>query len=567
MYFDYFTAAALVDELNEKLAGGRVQKIVDIDEVSLGLEIYNQHARHYLFLSADPTAARIHLADDKLRRGAATNSPLTLRLKKEVDGAVLMAVRQPAWERIVILDFSGEYSLILEPVERRANILFIENNTILECARRVGADENRVRQLLPGYPYQPPPPQNKLPPTMITLDDIKRFLDEDVHTTAPQALTRRIHGMSPQLAREIIFRAAGRPNCPAADASPREVVAAYQQVMQPLLEHDWQPGITRENEQVTAYSVYPMTHKSGWQAVESISSALEQFYGEVSGEAAYEAGKKPIYEQIKNAEKRLNGKLFSLQKQQRDDSEVEKLRQSGELLLTYQFQIKKGMSEFEAQYDYDSPPVKIKLDPLKTAVENAKTYFEKYEKAKRSRAALPELILAAERELRYLAQLETDLDIAASWPEISEVQEALQQAGYWKGPKVRQPPGQKSAPFKVVTQEGIVIWIGRNSRQNEEVTFTKGANEDIWMHARGVPGSHVVVKTGGRKVSEVVLQEAAAYAAYYSKARREKKVDVIVTERKHVRKIKGGKPGMVRVMEQSYPTFRAEPKPVEAENK
>ncbi|MBZ0304761.1 MAG: NFACT RNA binding domain-containing protein, partial [Anaerolineae bacterium] len=255
------------------------------------------------------------------------------------------------------------------------------------------------------------------------------------------------------------------------------------------------------------------------------------------------------------------------QKQQRDDSEVEKLRQSGELLLTYQFQIKKGMSEFEAQYDYDNPPLKIKLDPLKTAVENAKTYFEKYEKAKRSRATLPELILTAERELRYLAQLETDLDIAASWPEISEVQESLQQAGYWKGPKVRQPPGQKSAPFKVVTQEGIVIWIGRNSRQNEEVTFTKGINEDIWMHARGVPGSHVVVKTGGRQVSEAVLQEAAAYAAYYSKARREKKVDVIVTERKHVRKIKGGKPGMVRVMEQSYPTFRAEPKPVEAENK
>ncbi|MBZ0304720.1 MAG: NFACT family protein, partial [Anaerolineae bacterium] len=308
MYFDYFTAAALVDELNEKLAGGRVQKIVEIDEVSLRLEIYNQHSRYYLFLSADSTTARIHLTEDKLRRGAAVDSPLTLRLKKEIDGTVLLAVRQPAWERMVILDFSGEYSLILEPVERRANIVFVENTLILECVRRVGADENRVRQLLPGHLYQPPPPQNKLPPVIITLEDIKRFLDEDVHTTAPQVLTRRIHGMSPQLAREIIFRAEGRPNCPTADASPREVFAAYQEVMQPLLEHDWQPGITREDEQVTAYSVYPMTHKSGWQAVDSISRALEQFYGEVSGEAAYEAGKKPIYEQIKNAEKRLNGK-------------------------------------------------------------------------------------------------------------------------------------------------------------------------------------------------------------------------------------------------------------------
>ncbi|MCL4877357.1 MAG: NFACT family protein [Anaerolineae bacterium] len=565
MYFDYFTAAALVDELNEKLVGGRVQKIVEIDDVSLGLEIYSQRTRHYLFLSADPTNARIHLAEDKLRRGAPVDSPLTLRLKKHIDGAGILAIRQPRWERIVILDFSapdGEYSLILEPVERRANIILVGNDVILECVRRVGADENRVRQLLPGYEYQPPPPQNKLPPGSIISEDIKRFLDEDVHTTAPQSLTRRIHGMSPQLAREIIFRATGRANCPAADSSPRGVFSAYQEIMQPLLEHNWNPGITLEKDRVTAYSVYPMMHKSGWQAVGSISSALEQFYGEVSGEAAYEAGKKPIYDQIKNAGKRLKGKLFSLQKQQRDESEVEKLRQTGELLLTYQFQIKKGMTDFEAQYDYDSPALKIKLDPLKTAVENAQTYFEKYEKAKRSRAALPDLILNVERELRYLAQLETDLDIAASWPEIGEVQEALQQAGYWKGPKVRQPAGQKSAPYKVVANDGTVIWIGRNSRQNEEVTFTKGANEDIWMHARGVPGSHVVVKAGGRKVSDAVLQEAAAYAAYYSKARSEKKVDVIVTERKHIRKIKGGKPGMVRVMEQSHPTLRTEPRPV-----
>ncbi len=568
MYFDYFTAAALVDELNDSLVGGRVQKIVEIDDVSLGMEIYSQRSRHYLFLSADPNTARIHLTDDKLRRGSPYDSPLVLRLKKEIDGALILAVRQPAWERIIILDFGtpdGEYSLILEPVERRANIILVENETILECVRRVGADENRVRQLLPGYTYHPPPPQPKLPPALITVEDIKKFLDEDVYAKAPQSLTRRIHGLSPLLAREIIYRATGRANCPAADTSPREVFRAYQEVMLPLLERDWQVGITRENGEITAYSVYPLTHKPPWEKVTAISAALELFYGEISGEAAYEAGKKPLYEQIKNAEKRLNGKLYSLQKQERDEAEVEKLRQAGELLLGYQFQIKKGMTEFEAEYDFDSPPLKIKLDPLKTAVENAKTYFEKYEKAKRSRQALPELILNVERELRYLLQLEADLELAANWPEIGEVQQALQEGGYWRGQKVKAPAGQKSAPYKVIADDGTVIWIGRNSRQNEDVTFGKGANEDIWLHARGVPGSHVVIKTHGRKIDKQVIEEAAAYAAYYSKARKEKAVDVIVTERKHVRKIKGGKPGMVRVMEQSFPTARVTPKPAKTE--
>lgn len=568
MYFDYFTAAALVDELNEALVGGRVQKIVEIDEVSLGMEIYSQRSRHYLYLSADPNNARIHLTEDKLRRGAPHDSPLTLRLKKEIDGAAILAVRQPAWERIIILDFAtpdAEYSLILEPVERRTNIVFVENDLILECVRRVGEDENRVRQLLPGYEYQPPPPQPKLPPTIITVEDIKKYLDEDVYAKAPQSLTRRIHGLSPLLAREIVYRATGRANCPAADASPREIFNAYQTVMQPLLDREWQPGITRENGEVTTYAVYAITHKAGWEVVQTTSAALELFYGEISGEAAYEAGKKPIFNQIKNAEKKLNGKRYSLQKQQRDESEVEKLKQSGELLLAYQYQIKKGMTEFEAEYDFGSPPLKMKLDPLKNAVENAQTYFGKYDKAKRSRDALPELILHVERERRYLAQLEADLEIAANWPEITEVQQALQEAGYWKGQKIKHPPGQKSAPYKVVTDDGTVIWIGRNSRQNEEVTFGKGANEDIWLHARGVAGSHVIIKTHGRKMDAAVIEEAASYAAYYSKARKEKAVDVIVTERKHVRKIKGGKPGMVRVMEQSFPTLRANPKPAKNE--
>lgn len=567
MYFDYFTAAALIDEFNTVLAGGRIQDIVEIDDLALGFEIYNNHQRHYLYMSADPERARVHLTEGKLRRGMTTPSPLGLLLRRYIEGARIESVHQPPWERIVMFDLvaaEGEYALVVEPIERRANIVLVEAGTIRECIRRVGADENRVRQLLPGQVYMAPPPQAKIDPLHVTLDDLKQALDNDIGAKVPQALTRAIHGLSPLLAREIAFQATGQANPLAADVSAHDLLPVLQRLVQPLIDGVWQPGFTEDAGEITAYSPYQVTHKVGWQPAATMSAALEKFYGAVSGEEAYEAAKKPIRKQVIEARKRLRGKLYSLQQQTRDDREVEALRQSGELILAYQYQMKKGDTLLEAQYDPEGDPLKIKLDPLLNAVDNAKKYFEKYDKAKRSRAAVPEMIATVENDLDYLDQLDADLDIATNWPEIGEVQEALQTAGYWRGQKVKATAGSgKSAPYKVTADDGTLIWVGRNSRQNEQVTFEKGSPEDIWMHARGVPGSHVIVKTFGRRIDEATLRYAAGLAAYYSKARHAGKVEVIVTERKQVRKVKGGKPGMVKVLQETHPSIRATPIPVE----
>lgn len=561
MYFDYFTTAALVDELNEALAGGRIQDIVEIDDLALGLEIYKHQQRHYLFMAAYPEQARVHLTEGKLRRGVMTPSPLGLLLHRYIEGGRIAAVRQPAWERIILLDVitpDAEYTIVVEPIERRANILLVENGIIRECIHRVGANENRVRQLLPGQPYQPPPPQKKIDPADLTLEDVKKLLDDET-SRAYQALTRGIHGVSPQLAREIVFQAVGKIDINASDTSARDIFAAIPPVLDPLLDHEWQPGYTEENGEITAYSVYPLTHRAGWKSTPSISAALEKFYGVVSGEEAYEAAKKPIRAQIEGAHKRLKSKLASLQRQTRDDSDIERLKQSGELLLAYQYQVKKGDTILTAQYDPEGDPLQIKLDPLLSPVENAKRYFEKYDKAKRSRQSVPEMIALAQNELDYLDQLAVDLDLATNWPEIGEVQDALQESGYWKGRRLRQTT-ERSTPIKVVTENGIIIWIGRNARQNEHVTFEKGTADDVWLHARGVGGAHVIIKTGGQKISDQVLSQAAELAAYYSAARKEGKVEVIITERRHVRKIKGGKTGMVRVMQETHPTLRVTPK-------
>lgn len=570
MYFDAFTAAALVDELKEKVVGGRVQDILEIDAFSLGLEIYHRHARHYLYLTAYPDRPRLHLVEGKLKRGAAQPSPLGLMLTSYLEDGRLAAVRQPVWERVVILDLvsrEGAFSLVVEPMERRANILLVQEGQIKECIRRVGADENRARQLLPGQPYQAPPPQNKLDPEHVTLEGITQLLESDPAASAAQVLTRGIQGISPLLAREIVFVAGGSPTILAGDAHPRTLFEAFQGVLAPLLARQWQPGCCIEGEQVTAFAVFPLTHRTGWRAAASVSHALEAFYGAVAGSRAYDAAKKPIRQQIEQAEDKLRGKLHSLKTQQRSEEELNYYRLCGELLLTYQQQIAKQQTEFTAHYDPDAEPLIIKLDPLLTPVENAQRYFERYEKAKRALRALPELIQQTERELRYLGQLATDLDLAESWSDIGEVQETLQDGGYWRGEKRRVLAGKtRSSPLKVVAGDGTIIWVGRNSRQNEEVTFKRGEPRDLWLHVRGAPGAHVIVKTAGRPPAEEVIMQAASLAAYYSQARHSTSVEVLVTERKHVLKIKGGKLGMVRVLRQTHPSVRAVPRAPEKDD-
>jgi predicted ribosome quality control (RQC) complex YloA/Tae2 family protein len=562
MYFDYFTTAALLDELKTTLLSGRIQDIIEMDEVSLGLEIYANHARHYLYITADPEQPRLHRVQEKLRRGVTVPSPLGLLLNRHIEGGQITAIRHPPWERIIIFDIltlDGAFSLIVEPIERRANILLVENEIIRECIRRVGAEENRVRQLLPGQVYQFPPPQQKLDPSLVTLNDLQAL---DPQAKLAQVLTKNIHGFSPLLGREVAFRATGNINGKVSDTTPQNILDTLQKLILPLMKHEWQPGYVIEDEAVMAYAVYPITHLPHWRPAESLSGAMEAYYGTMSGERAYDAARAPIRKQIKLAENRLNGKLYSLKQQERAEDEIERLRQSGELLLTYQHYVQPQQTLFMASYDPNEEPLPIKLDPLLTPVQNAQRYFEKYEKAKRSRAALPDLILETERELRYLAQLETDLDLATNWNDIGEVQDALIAAGYWQGKRRRQTTSSgKSAPMRIMAEDGTIIWVGRNARQNEEVTFTKGSADDLWLHARGIPGAHVIIKSNGRRVAEAVLLKAAELAAYYSRGRGETAVEVMVTERKYVQKIKGGKPGMVRVTKQTHSSLKVIPRP------
>jgi len=494
----------------------------------------------------------VHVLSEKVRRGVAKPSQLGLLFRRYVEGGKISHISQPAWERILEIEVDGPegaVTIIIEPMERRSNLLLVQDGIILDCLRRIGADENRYRVSLPGKPYVPPPPQtDKLDPTQVTYDQLLNIFDanDDPKKKAQQVLTAAILGISPLLGREIVYRAEGNAEKKAETATPEAIHRALREIIDPLSRREWQPGFVETERGVTAYSVYPITHVEGWTAAESVSDAMTRYYSAPVGEDAYNAGKNLIRETVHDAKGKTSARLASLRSSMTDDRERETLRQSGELILAYQYTIQSGQTELRAQYEPDQPELVIAIDPKITPLENAQKYFDKYNRAKRALDDVPQLIADGEAELALLDQLETDLDLAANWGEIDEVQQALQSAGLWRGKTGTKVSGAaKSAPLRFVTQDGLVIWVGRNSRQNEIVTFDKGSPYDTWLHARGVPGSHVIVKNEGRPIPEHVLNAAASLAAYYSASRAEGRVVVDITERRNVRKIKGAAAGMV----------------------
>ncbi len=551
MNLDAFTISALVDEMLDQVVGGRVQDVLDVDETTLGLEIYAGHARRYLLLNGSSQAPRIHLVPDKLRRGLPHPTTLGLLLRRYVEGGRIAHVYQPPWERVLVIDIEGPegpLSITGELMDRRSNLLLVSDGRILDCLRRVGPHENRVRVSLPNHPYVPPPPQTgKVPPDAVDAGVLAALLVDPAWASkkAHQVLSSRVFGISPMLGREIVFRAAGESELAAGKLNPERAAAVLRDVIAPLTARQWQPGVCEQDGRVTAFSVYPVMALPGWRPVNDVSMALSAYYSAPTGIEAYEAAKAPVRAALAEAIGKAESKLSSLRRSLKDTAELDALRQSGELILAYQYTLASGQAELRAAYEVDGPELRIVIDPNMTPLENAQRYFDRYNRAKRALEDVPALVSVAEAELATLAQLSTDCDLAANWPDIDDVQQALDKLGHWRGTPPARAGGGRSGPLRVVTEDGFVVWVGRNSRQNENVTFDKAAPGDWWLHARGIPGAHVIIKADGRNIPEAVFEQAAALAAYYSAARGEARATVDVTLRKHVRRIAGAGPGMV----------------------
>lgn len=550
MYLDALTIASLVDEFMDELVGGRVQDVLDVDHTGYGFEIYSSRKRRYLYASADRQMPRVHLVGDKLRRGLYQPKQLGLLLRRYVEGAILTHVSQPQWERILFLDFEhsveGESRLIIEPMERRANILLVRNGIIQDCVHRVSADENSFRQSLPNYTYQMPPPlEGRLNPYEISLADVETLLISEENEKLARHLPKKLLGMSPLMGREIAYRASGSLDTKLDAISAEKLFDTLQDFYAPLKAREWEAGVAGA-EDAEAYAVYPLKHLPNWRRLPSTSAAMTEYYGAAVGDEAYEQAKKPVRDAINEGKIRYGKKLESLENSLKDQSELEHLQYSGELILAYQYTLKEGQTELRAQYNPDEPDLLVKLDPNLSPLENAQNYFDKYNRAKRAHQNVPELVDETRGILNYILQLESDLEMASNWPDIDDVIVALQKLQVEvRGKKIkRMGGGGKTAPLKL-TKDGFIIWVGRNSRQNDDVTFRKAKPEDIWLHARDVPGAHVVIRNDGRRIPDELIEQAASIAAYYSPKREEARADVIVTRCKYVKPIKNAGLGMV----------------------
>jgi predicted ribosome quality control (RQC) complex YloA/Tae2 family protein len=560
--FDALTTAAVIEELRAALVGGRVQDVVQPDRYSVGVEIYAHHRRRYLLLSVEPQTARVHLVDERLRRGVETPSPLLLLLRKYVQGAILETVSQPPFERVIHLRFAHpEYGLsllIAEIMGRLSNLILVDRaGIILDSLKRVGPQMSRVRLVLPGGFYQPPPPQDKLRPDQLTPTQLDDALSRrGSGTPLWRALVEAIAGLSPQAARELTARVTGRAEADVSVADPLRLKKELEILWAPLRTGEWEPCVVGQGETIIAYAPYRLTHLGPARPVASISQAIALYHGQGHPTDPYAGLRAAVAQEIMAARMHLERQRTALQRQQVNPREIQRLREAGEWILALSSQIQAGQESLTIEPGTASP-WRIELDPRLSPAENAQSYFARYRKAQRAAEEIPQRLQKVEHDLAYLEQLALDLEMAASQPEIAAVREALAAAGYLhEQPRHSAPP---PGPIKVISPDGFTILVGRNSRQNDELTFRTAAPDDLWLHARGVPGAHVIICCQGRPIPPTTIQRAAELAAYYSAARDEPEVIVSIVPRRRVRRQPGGHPGQVLYNGEKTVRVRARP--------
>ena len=564
MYYDALTLAAMVDELREPLLDGRVQRVVRPSELLLGLEIYSGR-RYQLLFSAETRSPGVFLVETRLRRGVVSPSPLELLLRKYVRGARLRALQQPALERVLRLSFEGEHGavdLVCEIMGRLSNaILLGPDEVIMESVKRVPPSVNRYRTILPQHRYVPPPPQKKEHPLLRTTSVLREILDNDAKIPLWRQLVNGVASVSPLLAREIAFRATGDidPPLPLRDELCRNLVAVMDDLFHLPDTHAWSPCVAYTGDgdvrRPAEYSAYTLEHLPDRESAETISAAIRCVMQARGAQDAYDRVRERLHRMIDEGMARQLARVTSMRASIASEEEMNDLQFRGSAILNMAWSIEPGQRELVVDPSASgaaggafSEPVRIPLDVSLSPSENAQKLFRRYRKMRAATLQVPKLIREGELELTYLRQLHTDVELAEDRAQLDAVEAELREAGYMgkrRGGPTTRPKSKVPSVLNVYAGDGTLILIGRNSRENEEVTFRRGAPDDIWLHARGMPGSHVIIKGGGASVAEDTLRFAAGLAAYYSAGRSETRVQVDYTERRHVRRIRGGRAGMV----------------------
>ncbi|MCS6826086.1 MAG: NFACT family protein [Caldilinea sp.] len=557
MHFDALTLACVAAELKRTLCPGRIQQVVMVDDHALGFEVYAGRARHPLLVALHPNAARVHTVSYKLRRGVEGETPLLLLLRKYARGALLSDVVQPEpVERVLHLHFEhpehGTTTLIFELIGRQPNAMLVgPGGRILEALRRVRAEEG-ARTLSPGHLYAPPPAPAKLPPFDDGAEDYYDRLAQVIAQPGPlwKALVAGVAGLSPTAAQEIAFRMTGNASASSEGVTVIALAQALQELWSPLQTGGWQPGLIEDDGRIVGFAPYPVQFRGRFLPQPSMSEALERFFAQPTATHApdpYAALRSQVLAQVRRAQAQVERRLAALMGDAPAPGEVEQLRTQANWLLALSGQVTPGQTVLEVETGAET--LHIPLDPLLSPIEQAQRLFKRAAKLERAAKIIPQRRAQLLADLDLLAQLALDAERATNQPELAAVSDELRQAGLLSSPKARAVKAAPAAggPLRYRTSRGVEIVVGRNARQNEQVTFKLAQSSDLWLHVRGAPGAHVVVRSSERTPDEQDVLVAAQLAAYHSGRRGERKVDVMVTERRWVSRAPGGRTGQVVV--------------------
>jgi predicted ribosome quality control (RQC) complex YloA/Tae2 family protein len=560
MPFDALTLSAVRDELEPWLTDARLQKLVFADDLSLAVEVFVPRVgRAHVLLSADLELGRVQRIASLPVRGVEADTPFSLLIRKHLRNARIRAVRQPRLERVFELDCeqrdpSGRLYrvlLIVEAMGRRSNLVLVgEDGTILDAARRTPPSRNPRRPVLPHLRYEPPPAQDRLLPEEISAESLATGARAQV--TLARHLSERVAGLSPLAGRELAFRAVGDARAPLETPDWAALARITRDFLAMIETHQWQPTLATDADGPIDYAPYRLRHLAAAGAevadFDSISAAMDAYYARRAQARPVRRGdtlaaeRKALLAPLERTAHGVKRRIAALAHQlESGQAQRDPLRRAGEAILANQAELPIGSAELLVDDE------RFEMDPRLSAVENAQAYFARYRKAREAEERVPALLEQASNEAALLAELHALVEVADQMDAIRALRREIAAATGGKAPTTRAKNVPEGTPYRRVTRrDGWDAMVGTSAGGNAAVTFELARPDDLWLHARGVPGAHVILRTKGASPPDDVIEWAAQLAASRSAARGASAVEVDVAPRRYVKKIPNAPPGLVR---------------------
>lgn len=559
MAFDGIVTTAVVREISDRLTGGRIDKIHQPSADEIIMQIRNGREKHPLYISASTNHAGLYLTENRDTNPA--NPPaFCMLLRKYMQSARIREIRQVDSERIVEIDtdavnelgFRVNHRLIVEIMGKHSNIILTDISTgkIIDAAKRLSIDVNRYRQTLPGTVYVRPPSHDKISYFDLSREDFMNAIGRFKGRQPEKALVSAIQGISPVFASELVYRARD-PENPQAGPSEDRLYDELVRAVSDASSGNTDPAIYRDKDgkpvefhalDLTMYGgTYEKDHK------DSISAATRGYFEGRESSNRMRQKSSDIRHLVNSALSKLQLKEQRLGEDLLKAEDSDKYRLYGELLTASLHNVEDGRKYADVENYYDGSTMRIPLDPRYSPAKNAQRYFRKYQKSKTAIVEKKKQMEETGREIEYLESVLVFIDGAETSEDLDDIRAELAGNGYARPGRNNKGRRKKMRiyPYQYTLSDGLSVMAGRNNRENDQLTFRKASSGDIWMHTKDIPGSHVIVFTGGRELTPEEIYEAASIAAWHSKARQSENVPVDYVNVRHVKKPNGAKPGYV----------------------